>query len=451
MGCLDGEKRPCGPETVAGMCQLGARTCAGGVWGDCQGAVAPAVRQCASELDNDCNGQPDNVVDAVCRCLPGSAEPCDAHPGLDGVGRCRAGQRECVLASDGLSSDWGACVGAVGPGTSDSCSVRGDDANCDGTPNGGCACVDGDVQACGFNDLGICQMGTSTCVDSRFGECVDAILPGARDCSSAEDNDCDGEPDDTIDSVCTCTVDAVEPCNTHPGLDGKGVCRAGQRRCEAGEDNETSTFGACTGGVGPALRNCTLAVDNDCNGLPDNTIDSVCLCAIGSQRACEQHPGLDGNGLCRAGTQLCIVGANNTGSQYSACLGATGPTGPDSCLVPGNDANCDGVLNGGCECIAGVGCSSPAAARCEASGVCAACAVDSDCAAIAGRGICDAGLCVQCTPTARAACAATEVCDASSRSCTAPPVVTPPVVTPPVVTPPIVVPPVVVPPVVVAP
>jgi hypothetical protein len=448
-GCRDGDKTPCGPETVAGICQLGARTCAGGVWGDCEGAVRPGVRQCSSNLDNDCDGQPDNVVDAVCRCLPGSAEPCETHPGLDAIGLCRAGQRQCVLAADGLSSDWGVCLGSVGPATADSCSLRGDDADCDGTPNGGCACVDGDEQACG-SDLGVCQAGKSTCVNSRFGECVGAISPGDRDCSSSEDNDCDGRRDDSIDPVCTCTVDAIEQCNTHPGLDGKGVCRAGQRRCEGrGENNETSTFGACSDGVGPAVRNCALPVDNDCDGLLDNTIDSVCLCALGTQRPCEQHAGQDGNGLCRAGTQLCVPGPNNIGSKYSECLGATGPAGTaDSCLVPGNDANCDGVLNGGCACIAGVGCADPAAARCEASGVCAPCAIDSDCSAITGRGICDAGLCVQCTPTALGACAATEVCDVSSRSCTAAPVIEPPVVVPP--TPPLVTPPVVAPPVVVA-
>jgi hypothetical protein len=427
-GCTSGLKRPCGATTEAGICQLGSRTCSAGVWGACEGAVQPSIRLCSSPLDNDCDGQPDNEVDTICQCQPNTSEPCETHPGLDGVGRCLAGKRDCVLAADGRTSEWGECKGSVAPLAADSCSVRSDDSDCDGNPNGGCACVDGDVLQCGHVTVGICQTGTSTCVNGKYEPCVGSIGPQPRDCRSDADNDCDGVADNTLDSTCTCAIGDEERCGAHPGQDGVGICRAGVRRCGPGPNNSTSTFGACIGSFGPAPRNCAAAGDNDCDGRPDNTLDAVCACAIGSApRACGQHPGQDGNGPCRAGTQSCLAGMSNASSSYGACLGAVGPTAlVDSCLIVSDDSNCSGTPNDGCACIAGIGCSKPEAALCQPTGVCAPCVVDADCAAITGAKVCSAGLCVQCTASSPHACAATQVCNAVTQTCTEVPPVLPP-------------------------
>jgi hypothetical protein len=57
--------------------------------GDVGSACVPTgPRDCASALDNDCDGQPDYAIDDVCVCAPGSVEPCDEHLGLDGKGHC---------------------------------------------------------------------------------------------------------------------------------------------------------------------------------------------------------------------------------------------------------------------------------------------------------------------------------------------------------------------------
>lgn len=90
--------------------------------------IPSGARDCTSERDNDCDGQPDNVIDGICRCVRGSAEPCDEHAGLDGVGQCRAGSRSCVLGQENATSDWGVCEGAIGPETDDSCTIAGDDS-----------------------------------------------------------------------------------------------------------------------------------------------------------------------------------------------------------------------------------------------------------------------------------------------------------------------------------
>jgi hypothetical protein len=121
------------------------------------------------------------------------------------------------------------------------------------------------------------------------------------------------------------------------------------------------------GAIGRASRNCESPQDNDCDGFPDNTIDNVCTCAIGTTRTCGTHPE-DGVGRCRAGEQRCEPGLNNSSSGFSqTCVGSVGPAAADSCSVEGDDSNCDGEENDGCvptgsSCSGDSECSS---GRCE--------------------------------------------------------------------------------------
>jgi hypothetical protein len=243
------------------------------------------------------------------------------------------------------------------------------------------------------------------------------VLPATRDCRSTADNDCDGRPDNTIDSACTCQVGAARACNTHPE-DGVGICRPGSQTCAIGASGATSAFGACTGAVGPAPRDCTSAVDNNCDGSPDNTLDTVCACEIGTVRACQTHPGLDNIGRCRAGQQLCVAGPGNSTASYAACAGSVGPAAADSCEVRGDDADCNGVANEGCACITedgNAGCAAtPATSVCSA-GLCVACRANADCSLIAGRGFCSAGVCVACLIDGD--CAAGNTCNATTHVC----------------------------------
>lgn len=323
-------------------------------------------------------------------------------------------------------------------------------------------CTDGATESCGPPaEEGICRFGTRTCAAGAWGECTGAVLPAARDCASTEDNDCDGQPDNTIDDTCRCAAAATQPCDEHPGLDGRGPCRAGVQTCVLAPDNTTSTFGECTGAVAPQLadsceiqsddadcdgipnggctcvegttiacgpdtdlgtcvrgtstctngaftecvgavfptrRDCTSGEDNDCDGLPDNTIDATCACAVGETRACGAHPGRDGNGPCQAGQQTCQAGAQNATSAFGACVGSVGPALRDSCTVLDDDSDCDSLPNDGCECIAGQGngpCSDdPSNARCNAQGQCAPCQGNVDCSLVSGgRNLCVAGVC----------------------------------------------------------
>jgi hypothetical protein len=233
----------------------------------------------------------------------------------------------------------------------DSCALLGDDSNCDGIPNGGCPCVEGQSIACGPNaDIGICRRGVSTCVGGAFSQCVGAVFSEQRDCGLAQDNDCDGRPDNTIDNVCTCRIGDIRVCNEHPGRDGNGVCRAGQQRCDAGLGNATARLGNCIGAIAPAPR--------------------------------------------------------------------------DSCSIVGDDADCTGTPNTACQCIVGQGnapCSAdPNASRCDAQGLCAPCQVAADCALISGgRTFCDSGRCTTPPLCGDGIRSGSEICDSGRNGATA--------------------------------
>jgi formylglycine-generating enzyme required for sulfatase activity len=150
-----------------------------------------------------------------------------------------------------------------------------------------------------------------------------------------------GQDDGCLFQSCECEEDAKRACGPEKEI---GICKQGVQTCAMG------SWGECTGSVEKKPRDCTSAVDNDCDGLPDDTIDEACKCIPGTKGACGDHPGYDGNGPCQAGERLCM-GNGNTGV-WSACTGSVAPKATDRCDVA-NDDNCDGQKNGGCTCLSG--------------------------------------------------------------------------------------------------
>ncbi|HEY6078894.1 MAG TPA: hypothetical protein VIW29_08825, partial [Polyangiaceae bacterium] len=141
------------PANVLGACKLGTRTCASdGKLGPCQGALAPASEDtCDAGDDANCNGVPNEG----CSCVKGSTRPCGSD-----VGACQFGTQTCQ------DQEWGDCLGQIGPQPRDTCDA-GNDANCNGLPNEGCACVIGAVANCG-------NCGTQQCVKGgTWGPCTD--------------------------------------------------------------------------------------------------------------------------------------------------------------------------------------------------------------------------------------------------------------------------------------
>jgi hypothetical protein len=235
-------------------------------------------------------------------CMPDEQQPCSAmFPELQG--NCANGMAICQ--SDGTWSDCG-----VAPESEDSCTLEGDDANCDGTPNGDCDCIEGEVQPCGpETDTGDCQRGESVCEDLKWTECSGATFPEARDCRSAQDNDCDGIADNTLDDVCQCVPGSTELCEEASELDGIGICTASGRQCVVAADTSSSSWSGCTASVEPLQSELCNddEKDEDCDGEVNES--PPCACLNGATRAC---------GECDEGRQTCIDGA------WGACAGQLG-------------------------------------------------------------------------------------------------------------------------------
>ena len=326
-GCTSGATRSCAADGYLGNCASGTETCAGGRWSAC--SISPAAADsCATKGDDaTCNGTPNEG----CACLDvNPPRSCSAGGAL---GACAAGTQTCS------GGKWGAC--SIQPAAKDDCTIKGDDSNCNGSPNDGCPCVNGDTQACGPAAVGICKPGTATCSGGLWGACVGAVNKAARDCTSAADNDCDGLPDNTIDVVCKCGSGSTQACGTHPGNDGYGPCKAGSQTCVVASDKTSSTWGACSGGVGPAAADtCVKGDDSNCDGTPNEG----CACvSTDAPRSCAAAGAL---GNCAAGTQSC-----STAGQWGAC--SIQPAAADSCAIKGDDATCNGKANEGCSCVTG--------------------------------------------------------------------------------------------------
>ncbi len=75
--CEDGQTVACGSDI--GACTTGTQTCEGGQLGACVGAVEAAEEVCDG-IDNDCNGQIDDLVDPGCGCVNGEVIPCMPSP-----------------------------------------------------------------------------------------------------------------------------------------------------------------------------------------------------------------------------------------------------------------------------------------------------------------------------------------------------------------------------------
>lgn len=141
--CEPGAVRPCydGPAGTRGRgdCYDGSQACVlepGGLvsaWGSCIGWRGPQPEVCDGR-DNDCDGS----TDPLCICTPGATRLCySGPPGTAGIGVCRNGTQSCV--SDGVSSNWGPCIGQVLPGP-ETCGDRLDN-DCDGLTDEGCDCT----------------------------------------------------------------------------------------------------------------------------------------------------------------------------------------------------------------------------------------------------------------------------------------------------------------------
>ena len=230
----DGKSFGAVPAKAVGACKIGQRTCdTNGAPGACMGAVAPeAADTCEPGNDANCNGVPNEG----CTCTGGATRDCGSD-----VGECKKGAQTCE------NDAWGPCVGEVKPEATDTCDA-GNDANCDGSPNNGCTCVNGATQACG-SSTGNCKQGSQTCINGVWGTCSGGVTPAANDkCSPAgDDANCNG----VANEGCDCTAGNTRPCakcgTQTCDVNGKwSTACSGSKDCEPGDlETDSTSCGNC--------------------------------------------------------------------------------------------------------------------------------------------------------------------------------------------------------------
>ena len=261
-----------GRDEIGQACQ-GPRDCP--CWGRClpQGVcTAP----CNPAIEDDC---------------PEGWE-CFSEPGADPKGLCRPmAEEEC----NGVDDD------------SDETTDEGED----GEPLRR-ACYTG---AGGTQDVGECHGGQEHCAEGEWGDCLDEVLPSAREVCDGRDNDCDGATDE-------------EPVEEAPAAALQhGVCADQTKACNGGEWREPD-YTAIPGYVEQEQPPYCEDVDNDCDG----ETDEGCVCVIDETWSC----GTD-EGECRSGLQRCVEG------HRGPCEGAVGPL--DHELCNNLDDDCDGATD----------------------------------------------------------------------------------------------------------
>ncbi len=200
--CTAGAVRPCGSSAL-GTCILGTQRClASGVWSACEGNLEPTVDVC-NGLDDDCDGNVDNLGYGLCACASGATRPCGTDTGL-----CTAGVQVCAAGS------WGDCSGTAPTSEGAPTDCDGLDNNCNGVADEGLVNLCG---ACGAEPVEVCNFADDDC-DGLLDEDEWQIELGLRNacgtcgpeppevCNNADD-DCDDRVDE---GVANCGVRIVE-------------------------------------------------------------------------------------------------------------------------------------------------------------------------------------------------------------------------------------------------
>lgn len=332
--------------------------------GDCDDAkadVSPANKESCNGIDDDCDGQVDEVDALGCK-------PHLADNDKDGFGK--ADDSQCLCAPldkytvvDVTKVDCDDGNANVNPSVSEQCSTFGVDDDCDGqideTDANGCKVyyADADKDGVGDSAQNACLCAPSaTLVVLVGGDCNDnddKVRPGLDEaCGTVGiDDNCDGKTDD--EGAVGCAVWQYD--GDKDGF-GDGVVKQSKCLCaptgEFSSDNSLDCNDKAPA-INPAVsESCiTTGVDDNCNGQVDEENAGGCVIRFvdidkdgfgndGAPTAC----------LCESsGFYTALVGGDCNDSDVETYPGAK-----DICNDFGKDANCNGTSNdvGGADCKA---------------------------------------------------------------------------------------------------
>ena len=192
-------------------------------------------------------------------------------------------------------------------------------------------CIDGMSEPCWEGDgvelagVGACRNGVRACVGGVRGLCLNQVRPTAEICNGVDD-DCDRVIDEFTD----------EACDT--GL--FGACAAGTPVCQGG-------LVVCAPTTASMRETCN-AIDDDCDGQVDETLDITAPCYPGGTQGCVLGAGAYAcEGVCAAGMTRCAAGGG------VECVGAVPPLSATDATCDGTDDDCDGAIDEDCSCTAG--------------------------------------------------------------------------------------------------
>jgi hypothetical protein len=240
-----------------GACMRGTERCEAGAWVECT-AVTAADEVCDGAIDENCDG----VVDEGCKCASGAMRDC----GID-TGECAVGRQRC------LGGTWGEeCTGAVGP-AEEACNGLDDDCDTN-TDEGVTTTFYRDADGDGHGDPLTTEMACSP--SGGFTTTMDDCNDGCAVCFTGA-----GEACDTFDNNCNGTTDEGATSTFYRDADGDGFGSGTTIVACTPPAGYVMPSGDCDDGemtVYPGATELCNAIDEDCDGVLDESASPACPC-----------------------------------------------------------------------------------------------------------------------------------------------------------------------------